>query len=260
MIPTFSPFYISGNPTVQDIAAALGSSTDGVLQEYVIVNEAGLVHMPSILSYEEAATLPCAGVTAWNSLYGSRSLRPGDTVLTQGTGGVSIFALQFALAGGAETIATTSSKEKELWLKEFGAHHVINYKEDPNWGETARQLSLDQQGVNYVIEIGGPKTMQQASKATALGGEVSIIGRRSVETGNQDVSPWDPHSAGHGARRILVGSRMQFEEMNRAIQVNKIRPVIDKTFSFAEAKDAFQYLGDQKHMGKVVIKVADISS
>ena len=212
--------------------------------------------MPSNLSYEEAATLPCAGLTAWNCLYGPRSLRAGDTVVTQGTGGVSMFALQFAVAAGAEVISTTSSKDKAERLTQLGARHVINYKEDANWGETAKKLSVGQQGANYVIEIGGPATIHQSSKAAAVGGEVTIVGRRSVEAGSKEVAAWNPHGVVHGTRRITVGSRVEFEAMNRAIEVNKIQPVIDdRIFAFEEAKEAFQYLWDQKHIGKVIIKI-----
>lgn len=241
---------------MEDAATGLGATADGVLREYADFNEEGLVHMPSHLSYEEAASLPCAALTAWNSLYGQRPLRAGDTILTQGTGGVSIFALQFGAAAGAEVISTTSSDLKGTRLKELGARIVINYKTDPNWGDTAKKLSLGQRGADHVIEIGGPGTLEQSSKAAALDGEVDIIGRRSVEAGNRDAGGWNPHAALHGTRRILVGSRSQFIEMNRAIQVNKIRPVIDKrVFGFEEAKEAFQYLWDQKHFGKVVIKI-----
>lgn len=242
--------------------SALGALSDGVLREYAVFNEDSLVHIPPSLSYEEASTLPCAGLTGWNCLYGSRSLQPGDTVLTQGTGGVSLFALQFAISAGAETIATTSSVAKEQRLKQFGVHHVINYREDPEWGTTAKRLSLNQQGANYVIEIGGPGTLHQSSRAAAVGGEVAIVGMLSVTAGgsNKKVAAWNPHAAAHSTRRITVGSRLQFEEMNRAIEVNKIRPVIDRVFAFGEAREAFEYVWEGKHLGKVVIKIAEDNS
>ncbi|PCH01984.1 Polyketide synthase, enoylreductase [Penicillium occitanis (nom. inval.)] len=258
VMPTFFQGYISGNLTQQHMDSALGALPDGVLREYAVFTEDSLVHIPPSLSYEEASTLPCAGLTAWNCLYGSRPLRPGDTVLTQGTGGVSMFALQFAIATGAETIATTSSAEKEQRLKKLGAHHVINYREDPEWGTTAKRLSLDQQGANYVIEIGGPGTLHQSSKAAAVGGEVAIVGMLSVTNGSsKEVAPWNPHAAAHSTRRITVGSRLQFEEMNRAIEVNKIRPIIDRVFGFEEADEAFKYVWNGKHSGKVIIKIAE---
>ncbi|EED21541.1 quinone oxidoreductase, putative [Talaromyces stipitatus ATCC 10500] len=261
VMPTFFQGYISGTLSQQHMDSALGALPDGVLREYAVFNEDSLVHIPSNLSYEEASTLPCAALTAWNCLYGSRPLQPGDTVLTQGTGGVSIFALQFAVAAGAETIATTSSETKEQRLKQLGAHHVINYRKDPEWGTTVRKLSLNQQGANYVVEIGGPGTLQQSSKAAAVGGEVAIVGRRSVDAGSKEVAAWNPHAVVHSTRRIAVGSRLQFEDMNRAIEVNKIRPVIDRVFAFEDAKKAFKYVWNQEHIGKVVIRVAgDISS
>lgn len=261
VMPTFFQGYISGNLTEEHMNSALGALPDGVLREYAVFNEDSLVRIPPSLSYEEASTLPCAGLTAWNCLYGSRSLRPGDTVLTQGTGGVSTFALQFAIAAGAETIATTGSAEKELRLKQLGVQHVINYREDPEWGTTAKLLSLDQKGANYVVEIGGPGTLHQSSRAAAVGGEVAIVGMLSVTNGNgKEIAPWNPHAAAHSTRRIAVGSRLQFDEMNRAIEVNKIRPVIDQVFDFKEAAEAFRYVWDGKHSGKVVIKIAEDGS
>ncbi|OIW33618.1 putative quinone oxidoreductase [Coniochaeta ligniaria NRRL 30616] len=256
-IPTFYQGFIGGALSAEvAVARSLGAVTNGVLREYAVFNEEGLVHAPSNLSYREAATLPCAALTAWNALYGPRPLRAGDTVLTQGTGGVSLFAVQLAAAAGAEVISTTSSSEKEERLRQLGAQQVINYKQDPNWGETAKKLSLGQAGANYVVEIGGPKTLVQSSKAAAIGGELSIIGNRSAEAGSKEIAAWSPHTAVHGTRRIAVGSRLEFEDMNRAIEVNKITPVIDaRVFAFEEAVEAFQYLWDAKHFGKVVIQI-----
>ena len=242
---------------MRTLQPSLGQPLDGVLREYASFHEHGLVEIPSHLSFEEAATLPCAAVTAWNALYDPRPLRVGDAVLTQGTGGVSIFALQLAAAAGAQVISTTSSAAKGERLKELGAHHVINYKDDQDWGQTAKTLSIGGRGVDYVIEIGGPETLAQSSKAAAFDAQVSIIGNRSVEDPSTTSSSWNPHAALHSTRRIMVGSRLQFEEMNRAIEVNKIHPVVDeKAFGFKEVKEAFQYLDDQKHFGKVVIKIA----
>ncbi|KAM0251641.1 hypothetical protein ACHAQJ_008101 [Trichoderma viride] len=256
VIPTFYQGYIGGTLALDVALGALGAKNDGVFREYAVFNEEGLVHIPPNLSYEEAATLPCAALTAWSCLYGPRPLQAGDTVVTQGTGGVSVFALQFAVAAGAEVIATTSSAAKAERLKKLGARHVINYKDDVNWGESAKKLSLGQQGAHYVVEIGGAETLQQSSKAAAMGGEVAIVGKRSVQLGAKDISAWDPHSVTHGTRRIAVGGRVQFEAMNRAIEVNKIQPVIDdRIFTFEEAKAAYQYLLDNKHFGKVVIKI-----
>ena len=213
VIPTHFQGFISGTLTQDDALSALGAVADGVLRQYAVFKEDGLVHMPAHLSYEEAATLPCAGLTAWNALYGSglRSLRAGDTVLTQGTGGVSIFALQFGVAAGAEVISTTSSKEKEARLRQLGAHHTINYKEDIEWGKTAKERSLNQRGADYVIEVGGPGTLEQSSNATAIDAQVAVVGRISVKAGNRETGNWNPHGALHATRRIIVGSRLQFD-------------------------------------------------
>lgn len=251
------PTFLAGNLTPQDATSTTGNWVDGVLREYAAYNEEGLVEIPSHLSYAEASTLPCAALTAWNALYGSKALRAGDVVLTQGTGGVSMFALQFAAAAGAQVISTTSSAAKCEKLKELGAHLVINYKEDAEWGETAKKLSLGGRGADFIIEVGGPATLGQSSKAAAIDAMVAIVGTRAQEPGDREALGWNPHSHLHATRRILVGNRMQFEEMNRAIEVNQIRPVMDpKRFSFEDAKEAFQYLWEQKHFGKVVIEVA----
>jgi NADPH:quinone reductase-like Zn-dependent oxidoreductase len=230
----------------------LGGPVDGVLREYGVFNEQGLVLIPDSLSCREAATLPCAALTAWNALYGSRPLKPGDTVLVQGTGGVSIFGLQFALAGGAEVIATTSDARKEELLKELGAHHVINYKTNSEWGQAAKDMSLGARGADYIIEIGGPTTMEQSSIAAAIDGIVAIVGTRGGREGGSSAA----HTNLATSRRIMVGTRLQLEEMLRAVEVNRIKPVIDdKVFKFRELKEAYQYVDNQKHIGKVVIDI-----
>jgi NADPH:quinone reductase-like Zn-dependent oxidoreductase len=230
----------------------LGGPVDGVLREDGVFNEQGLVLIPDSLSYREAATLPCAALTAWNALYGARPLKPGDTFLVQGTGGVILFALQFALAGGAEVIATTSNARKEGMLKGLGAHHVINYKTTPEWGQAAKDLSLGARGADYIIEIGGPTTMEQSSIAASIDGIIAIVGTRGGREGGS--------SAGHTNlatfRRIMVGTRLQLEEILRAVEVNRIKPVSDeKAFKFRELEEAYRYVDDQKHIGKVVIDI-----
>lgn len=174
----FSQGHQAGSLTPATVATGLGGVLDGTLREYGSFEETGLVHMPSNLDFLEASTLSCAALTAWNALYGleSRALKPGETVLTQGTGGVSIFALQFAKAAGATVIATTSSSKKAEVLKKLGADHVINYKETPNWGEQAKSLTPGQLGINHVVEVGGPTTMAQSVKAIKIDGVISIIG------------------------------------------------------------------------------------
>jgi NADPH:quinone reductase-like Zn-dependent oxidoreductase len=215
--------------------------------------------MPSNLNYLEASTLTCAALTAWNALYGleTRAIKPGQTVLTQGTGGVSIFALQFAKAAGARVIATTSSKEKAETLKKLGADHVINYKETPNWGEEAAKLTPGGAGVQHVVEVGGPATMAQSLKAVGIDGVISIIGFIGGFSKEQPTF-LDCLSNMCTVRGILVGSRLQMEDMCAAIEANDIKPVVDeKVFSLAEAKEAYQYMWDQKHFGKLTIKIAE---
>merc|ERR1712000_60368 len=239
----------------QTIATGLGGVIDGTLRQYGTFNEAGLVEMPESLNWQEASTLSCAAVTAWNALYGLKPLVPGDVVLTQGTGGVSIFAVQFAKAAGATVIATTSSSEKEAILKKLGADHVINYKDVPEWGEKAASLTPKKAGVNHILEVGGPKTMAQSLKAVKIDGVISIIGFLG---GNAKEQPsfLDALSNVCTVRGILVGSRQQFEDMNRAIEVNGIKPVVDeKIFSLEQVKEAYQYMWDQKHFGKLTIKI-----
>lgn len=171
--------------------------------------------MPSSLSYLEASTLPCAAVTAWNALFGLSSLQPGQVVLTQGTGGVSLFAVQFAKAVGATVIATTSSSQKEKKLKELGADHVINYKQVPNWGDKARELTEDKEGVDQVIEVGGTATMEQSIKAIKIDGVISIVGYVASGSGKgQEAPTWlECLARTFTARGLLVGSRAQLEDM-----------------------------------------------
>jgi NADPH:quinone reductase-like Zn-dependent oxidoreductase len=193
------------------------------LKEYGVYNENGLVEIPQNLSYREAATLPRAGLTAWNALYGGKAFWPGDTVLTQGTGGVSIFAAQFALAGGAEVIATTSSVAKGEILRELGVHHIINYKEDENWGETAKKASIGQRGADYVVEIGDPIRWYSLPQLPRLMEHWRLLGLEP------DIIPRAPRlltATLFSTRRIMVGSRLQFEEMNRAIVANNIKPTV----------------------------------
>lgn len=234
----------------------LGSSHDGIFREYAVFNEQGCVEIPTNLSYREAATLPCAALTAWNSLYGGpRKLQPGDTVLTQGTGGVSIFALQFARMGGAQVISTTSSAEKGGQLHAGGAHAVINYKEDDEWGNTAKKLSKRQKGADFIIEIGGPNTLAQSRNAVVLDGQIAIIGTRGGAANNSSGSSHGGRMATE--RRILVGSRQQFEDMNAAIEINHLKPVIDaKAFGFHELEKAYDYFGNGQHYGKIVVDFA----
>ncbi|KAI1770998.1 NAD(P)-binding protein [Hypoxylon cercidicola] len=222
------------------MGTGLGGAMDGALRQYGVFSENGLVRAPANLSYVEASTLPCAALTSWNALYGLKPLKPGETVLVQGTGGVSIFALQFAKAAGARVIATTSSKEKEEILKKLGADHVINYKEDPNWGETAKKLT-NGAGVEHIVEVGGANTLQQSLNAIKPEGVINIIG--FLGGGNAETSILQCLMHICTARGILVGSKALMEDMVAAIEANDIHPVVDKeVFSLENTKEAYEYM------------------
>ncbi|KAK0311175.1 hypothetical protein LTR01_003169 [Friedmanniomyces endolithicus] len=241
VLTLFNQGHVAGSLDGYSLSTGVGGSIDGCLRQYGAYDEDGLVTMPSNLNYLEGSTLTCAGLTAWNALYGleSRKLMPGEWVLTQGTGGVSIFGVQFAKAAGARVIATTSSKEKGEKLKQLGADHVINYKEDSNWGETAKKLTGGS-GVQHVIEVGGPNTVKQSLKAIAIDGVITIIGFLGGVKG-EEPSFVECLNNVCTVRGVLVGSRMMFEQMNRAVEANNIKPLIDqKTFKLEEAKEAYQ--------------------
>ncbi|CAM3908754.1 zinc-dependent alcohol dehydrogenase family protein [Alkalicoccus chagannorensis] len=230
-----------------DYLQPYGTHSDGWLTDYKVVHQEQLTAVPEHLTMEEAATLPCAAVTAWNGLQGPSPLTAGDTVLTLGTGGVSIFTVQLANALGIRTVSTTSADWKAERLKELGAGTIINYKETPSWGEKAAEAG---RGVDRVLEVGGPATIKQSLAALRPGGEAVLIGVLSTE--GDDISYFDLFG-GANIRSVFVGSRDDFERMNNVIHSAGIRPVIDRTFRFDEAPEAFQYLAEQKHIGKIVI-------
>jgi len=235
--------------------SGLGGVYDGTLRQFGAFHEQGLVKAPKNLDYLHAATLTCAALTSWNALYGLKPLKPGQTVLVQGTGGVSIFALQFAVAAGATVIATTSSDEKAAVLKRLGAHHVLNYRKDANWGETARALTGGR-GVDHIVEVGGPGTLEQSFKAVKLEGVISVIGFLGAKDPKGQPSILDALSNVCTVRGVYVGSRALMEEMVAAIEANGIVPVVDeKIWGFDQVKEAYEYMWAQKHFGKVVIKV-----
>src|SRR5438477_6234482 len=235
----FHPRWFGGPIKPDYLTDRLGANLDGMLAEYAVLNEEALVHLPSHLSSEEAATLPCAAVTAWVALTGHRRVTAGDTVLTQGSGGVSVFALQFARLLGARVIATTSTAEKAERLKALGASEVVNYTETPDWDVKARELT-DDRGVDCVVEIGGPGTIAKSLKALAVGGHVSLIGASLSPSGTM-LDPLLLTGRGITVGAISAGSRGDFEAMNRAIALHRLRPVIDRTFPFAEAKTAYRH-------------------
>ncbi|KAF2009947.1 alcohol dehydrogenase [Aaosphaeria arxii CBS 175.79] len=258
VVTLFSQGHQAGSLDNASLATGLGGAVDGTFREYGAFEETGLVHQPKNLNALEASTLSCAALTAWNALYGleSKALKQGEVVLTQGTGGVSIFAVQFAKAAGATVIATTSSAEKAKVLKKHGADYVINYKDTPNWGEEAKKLTPGGVGVNHVVEVGGPTTMAQSIKAAKIDGVISIIGFIGG-FGKDQPTFLDCLTNLLTVRGLLVGSRAQFEDMNRAIEANDIHPVIDeKVFDLASLKEAYQYMWDQNHFGKLTLRIA----
>ena len=255
VVNTFFPRWFGGRFQSSSISEQYGSEqygsdSDGWLTEYKVVSEESLVAIPPHLSFEEAATLPCAAVTAWSALTGPRPIIAGDTVLTQGSGGVSLFAVQLAKLLGARVIATTSSSEKMAKLKSLGADDVIDYTAMPDWDKEVRRLT-NGQGVDRVIEVGGPGTLLKSIKSCAIGGEVTVIG--FLANASEAVDFMSLFMGGVTLRRIAVGSRDDFENMNRAIAQHKLRPVIDSVFPFREAKAAWRHFDDRKHFGKVVI-------
>ena len=249
----FMQRWIDGPPTKDKAQSALGGAIDGVLRECAVFSEQGLVPVPAYLSDEEAAALPCAAVTAWHALFEHTPAVPGDSVLLQGTGGVSIFALQFAAAAGLKPIITSSSDEKLARAKKLGAAETINYQSSPEWDEAARRLTSGE-GVGHVVEVGGSGTFERSLRAVRMGGVVSVIG---VLSGVEPVvSPRQILMNSVRLQGIYVGSRAMFERMNRFIELHQIRPVIDRVFGWTEIKDALQYMESQRHLGKICLKFA----
>ncbi len=232
--------------------AALGSPLDGMLTEYAALDEDGLLKVPEHLSFEDAATLPCAGVTVWNALMHGRTLKAGETVVTLGTGGVSIFALQLAKVAGARVIITSSSDAKLERARKLGADHTINYKQHADWEKQVFEIT-DGKGADIVIDTGGVGTLPHSYQAVGNGGQIAMIGVMTRPEG--DLSPYPLMPKGATLRGIFVGAREHFEGLLRAVAVNRLKPVIDSAFEFESAVEAYQYLKSAKHFGKVVIKI-----
>jgi NADPH:quinone reductase-like Zn-dependent oxidoreductase len=245
---TFMQNWIDGPMTPTAIGSALGGSVDRLLTEYAVLDEDGLVSTPSHLSDTEAATLPCAAVTASHNLVEVGGVKAGDTVLLLGTGGVSIFALQFAQMLGARVIHTSSSDEKRARLTELGAWQTINYADTPEWQDAVMDIS-EGRGVDHVVEVGGPGTMERSITATRIAGTIGVIGTLSQGS----VNPMSFMRKGLRVQGIYVGHRNMFEDMNRAIAQHELRPVIDRTFAMEDARDAFHYMATGHHFGKIVI-------
>jgi len=244
---------IDGAVTEEKRRTSLGADArnDGVLREYGAFNQEGLLRIPDHLSYEEAATLPCAAVTAWHALSVSGNLKAGDTVLTLGTGGVSIFALQLGRLFGARVIATTSSDEKAERLRSLGASDAINYNSREDWDAAVLDLT-GRNGVDHVVEVGGAGTLARSLSAVRLGGHVAMIG---ALTGPADFNPISVFMKAVRLQGIFVGSRSMFEDMLRGVEVGKLKPEIDRVFEFDGAREAMQYMQSGAHFGKVVIRI-----
>ncbi|MFW3897270.1 zinc-dependent alcohol dehydrogenase family protein [Pseudomonas bharatica] len=250
VVSTFFPDWLDGEPLVEGFATVPGDGIDGYARELVTARATSFTRAPKGYSHAEASTLTTAGLTAWRALMADDSLKPGDTVLVQGTGGVSIFALQFAKAAGATVIATSSSDEKLERLKTLGADEVINYRSTPNWGEKVRALT-DNRGVDHVIEVGGPATLEQSMIAARIGGHVSLIG---ILTGVAGQLPLVQALVRQiRLQGVLVGSRAQQQAMIRAIDANGLRPVIDKAFELEQIVEAFRYQESNRHFGKICL-------
>lgn len=262
------PRWIDG-PFAWEYADQIGGSLDGTLTEYALLSEEAVVIIPDHLSYIEAAALPCAGVTAWNAVTEGLPIKSGDTILTLGSGGVSLFALQFAKLSGVRVIATTSDEEKAERLRELGADEVINYRQTPDWHIAVRKLTGGR-GVDKVIEIGSG-AFENSIRSTAIGGQISLIGRSVVLPSLDPAASDNPISKPQVAppqslidlnvlftsvasiRSVAVGSRARFIDMNRAISAHRMKPVIDRIFPFADAHAAYQYYQAGKYFGKVII-------
>jgi NADPH:quinone reductase-like Zn-dependent oxidoreductase len=250
VVASFFRDWIAGDVEEWQMLSSLGGGLDGTLCELVSLPEHAWLPIPPSLSFDEAATLPCAAVTAWQALVSLGKVKAGDVVLTQGTGGVSIFALQFAKLHGATVIATSSSDEKLERVKTLGADHVINYKSTPDWHEAARKLTGGR-GVDHVVEVGGPGTFERSLASTAVSGRVSLIGVLTGAAGA--VNPMAALFNRITVQGIYVGSVEMFAAMNRAIEAAKLKPVIDRVFHFDEAPEAYRHLKSGSHFGKVVI-------
>jgi NADPH:quinone reductase-like Zn-dependent oxidoreductase len=242
-----------GEPAPDVHASALGGGTDGMLAEYVVLEEEGVVKIPAHLSPEEGATLPCAGVTVWHAMMEHARLIAGQSVLLQGTGGVSVFGLQLAHAMGIRTVVTSSSDDKLARAKLLGADHGINYKTTPDWDKAAIDITGGR-GVDQVVEVGGAGTLAKSFGAIRVGGKITMIGNLSGPA--TELNPGLIMARRANIQGISVGSTQMFEAMNRAIAANRIKPVIDKVFGFDDAKAAYHHMASGAHFGKIVIRVA----
>jgi NADPH:quinone reductase-like Zn-dependent oxidoreductase len=252
VVAPFMPAWLAGPLTDSAAASALGGDVDGLLRETAVLPANALLDLPPHLTFVQAACLPCAAVTAWNGLFVTGHLQPGSTVLIQGTGGVSIFGLQFSLMAGAQAVVISSSDEKLARAGKLGARHLINYRSEPDWDKRVLEITGGR-GVDLTLEVGGTGTLSRTLKATAYAGEVGVIGVLTGISGEVQLG-----SVLHKAIQlhgIYVGSRAMFAAMNAALALHRIEPVIDRTFGFDETLEAFRHLESGRHFGKIVISL-----
>ena len=252
VVSTFFPTWLDGEPCVEGFGTVPGDGVDGYARETVTASTNAFTLAPKGWTHVEASTLTTAALTSWRALMSDDHLKPGDTVLVQGTGGVSIFALQFAKMAGANVIATSSSDEKLDKLKALGADHLINYKKTPNWGDVAREITGGV-GVDHVIEVGGPATLEQSMAAARVGAHISVIG---ILTGlGGEISVVTALIKQLRLQGLIVGSRTQQKDMVKAIDANGMRPIVDKVFPLENIVDAFRYQESNKHFGKICLEM-----
>lgn len=252
VVSTFFPTWLAGEPSVEGFATTPGDGVDGYARETVTASVNAFTLTPKGWSHIEASTLTTAALTAWRALMSDGALKPGDTVLIQGTGGVSIFALQFAKMAGATVIATSSSDEKLDRLKALGANHLINYRKTANWGELAREIT-NGRGVDHIVEVGGPATLDQSMMAARVGAHISVIG---ILTGlGGEVSIVSALIKQLRLQALIVGNRTQQQDMVKAIDANKMHPVVDKVFPLESIVEAFKYQESNKHFGKICLEM-----
>ncbi len=255
VMPLFAQQWYEGDLSEEKRRTAIGAGPqwDGVLREFAAFSQDSVVEVPEHLSYQAAAALPCAALTAWNALVVSGKLKAGDTVLTLGTGGVSVFAVQFAKMFGARVIATSSSDEKLERLKDLGADEIINYRTREDWDVAVLELT-GRRGVDHVVEVGGADTLARSVNAVRVGGHIGLIGALS---GAGSFNPINVFMKSVRLQGIFTGSRTMFEDMNRAVRSAKLEPVIDRVFGFDEVKDALRHMESGSHFGKIVVKFGE---
>ncbi len=248
----FASGWQSGEPSRQKLATTLGGPVDGMLTELRALPEGAVLPVPGHLSFEEAATLPCAGVTAWRALVKEGRVKAGDTVLVQGTGGVAIFGLQIARLLGARVIVVSRSDEKLARARALGAFHGINSVKTPDWQVEAKALT-GRVGVDHILDVGGASTLERSLMAVRMGGQISVIGVLGGTQGPVNLIPVLMQNV--RLQGVLVGNRDDFAAMNRAFEVNQLRPVVDRVFEYGDARAAFEHLASGKHFGKLVVRI-----